>query len=121
MRRPLIGASCVIGLRWGAVPASAVTPFEQDVATSIDRGLAWLVSAGAFAGSAGWATGLDLLAPLEKRASGNPVDPAQGYTGANAPDQGRAETAVHHIIGTPVPGTSSCAYGDGSSLMALLL
>jgi len=121
IRSKLVTVIAAATLCCGAVGASAVTPFEQDVATSIDRGLDWLASAGAFTGGAQWATGLDLLALLEKRASGDPADPPQGYTGANATDQGRADTAVNYIIGTLVPGTSIYAYGDGSSLMALSL
>jgi hypothetical protein len=113
----LFGAALCLSV---PVQALAVTPFEQDVATSIDRGLEYLDNINAFTGGASYATGLDLLALLEKRASGDPADPPQGYDGANATDQGRADSAVAYIINNLVPG-GYYAYGDGSSLMALSL
>jgi hypothetical protein len=102
--------------------ASAVTPFEQDVTTSIDDGIAWLDSAGAFNNPswAGDAVGLTTLALLEKRASGDPNDPPQGYAGASATDQARLRRAIRSIINSIASqGAGFYAYRDGGYMMAL--
>ena len=112
----------------GIGTARAQTNFEADVATSIDMGLDWLAGQGAFTyaslqANAGGvsnseAAGLPLLALLEKRASGIPSDPPQGYTGASATDQGRARQVVKHILDR-VNETGFYAYRDGNYLMGL--
>jgi hypothetical protein len=89
--------------------ASAITQFEQDVTTAIDRGIEWLANQGYFynpvtidnydgGANGGGVGGLVLLAVLEKRASGDPADPPQGYTGANATDQARMRTLAAFLI-----------------------
>ncbi|WP_347258601.1 thrombospondin type 3 repeat-containing protein [Methylocaldum sp.] len=100
--------------------AQAVTPFEQDVAVAIDRGLEYLANVGAYnnPSSAGDAAGLTALALLEKRATGNPADPPQGYSGANATDKARMRTVVAYMLDR-VNETSLYLYRDGSFLMAL--
>ena len=115
---------------WGAVlcafgsltagSAQAVTPFETDVGTAIDRGITYLANNGAFnnPSSAGDASGLPMLVLLEKRSSGNPADPPQGYTGANATDQGRLRTAAANILDR-VNETGFYAYRDGGFMFAL--
>jgi hypothetical protein len=118
----LAGALFGIALCVSATQALAVTPFEQDVATSIDRGLAYLDNIGAYnnPSSAGDAAGLDMLALLEKRPSGNPADPPQGYSGASAADQARADRVVAFIITSHQP-SGFYSYRDGQDLMALSL
>lgn len=103
-----------------ASPALAVTNFEQDVATSIDRGLTWFSGAGAFSNpsSAQNAAGLAVLSLLEKRPSGNPADPPQGYSGASAADQTSINNVIAYILTSHAP-QSFYAYRDGQDLMAL--
>ena len=100
--------------------AHAATNFEQDVSTAIDRGIEWLAGAGAFnnPSAAGDASGLPMLALLEKRASGDPGDPPQGYEGASATDQGRLRTAAAYILDR-ANETSFYAYRDGNWMFAL--
>ena len=77
----------VIGgaLSLAAASAQAVTPFQQDVSTAINKGLNYLSSNGVFSNPSSLgvnsAQGVAMEALLEKRASGNPADPPQGYTG----------------------------------------
>ncbi|MBI3230904.1 MAG: hypothetical protein HYZ45_12225, partial [Burkholderiales bacterium] len=116
----LLGGLCGAVLAFSASQALAVTSFEQDVSTSIDRGITWLANNGAYTGSAWDATGLPLLALMEKRASGVPSDPPQGYSGANATDKARMDSAVAFILSSHVPA-GFYAYRDGADLMALSL
>ncbi|MDE2367426.1 MAG: hypothetical protein KGN16_00520 [Burkholderiales bacterium] len=105
--------------------AQALTPFQMDVTTAINNGLAYMETTGAFSNpsSLGWtgASGLAMEALLEKRASGNPSDPPQGYAGANATEQGYLRTAATYIINTGVAGGGRgfYSYTDGSWLFAL--
>jgi hypothetical protein len=106
----------------GGLAQAANDNFEKDVGLSIDRGLAYLDTAGAFnnPSSAGDAAGLTLLALLEKRASGNVADPPQGYSGASAADQARMRRVIRYIIDrTNV--TAFYAYRDGAFMMAVSL
>mgnify|MGYP001123562205 CR=1 FL=1 len=92
-----LGSVVVAGaLSLCAVSAQAQTNFDKDVGTAIDRGIEWLANNGAFnnPSSAGDASGLAMLALLEKRASGDPTDPPQGYDGASATDQARLRSAA---------------------------
>lgn len=118
----LLGGLCGAVLAFSASQALAVTNFEQDVSTSIDRGITWLANNGAYNNpSSAWdATGLPLLALLEKRASGIPTDPPQGYSGASATDKARMNNAVAFILSSHVPA-GFYAYRDGADLMALSL
>ena len=117
-----LGIGVVIGgsLAISAGTAQAVTPFQQDVTTAIDRGIEWLANSGAFnnPSSAGDASGLPMQALLEKRASGNPADPPQGYAGSNATDQARLRTAAAYILDR-VNETAFYAYRDGQWMFAL--
>jgi hypothetical protein len=119
-RRSLAGAIAAGILCFSAVSAQAQTNFEKDVGTAIDRGIEWLANQGAFSNpsSAGDASGLPMLALLEKRASGIPTDPPQGYTGASATDQGRLRTAAAYIL-DQVNETGFYAYRDGAWMFAL--
>lgn len=112
----------------GGAAMAAPDSFEVDVGTSINLGLGWLDSANAYANPswAGDAVGLTLLALLEKRASGNPLDPPQGYSGANAADQARIRRSVRYIIDGINAQAGSApfdfyAYRDGAYMMALAL
>lgn len=99
--------------------AGAAANFDNDVATSIDRGLAWFDSQGCYGGvnTCGNGTGLVLLALLEKRptADGDP----QGYNGASADDQARMRRTVRLIINQINTQTSFASYRDGAYMMAL--
>ena len=112
----LVGAA----LSLAAGSALAVTPFQADVATAINRGLNYLAANGAFSNpsSSGNASGLAMEALLEKRASGNPADPPSGYSGALPADQALLKTAAAYILlyGAP-PGLY--AYRDGAWMFAL--
>jgi len=102
--------------------AQAATPFEVDVSTAINRGIEFLATQGVYnnpssVGDDG-ASGLAMEALLEKRASGIPTDPPQGYIGATATDQGRLRTAAAYILDR-VNNTSFYAYRDGQWMFAL--
>jgi len=116
----LLGVTfCIAGVSVQAV----ATPFEDDVTQSINDGLAWQKAANAYTGGAGEATGLSVLALLEKRASGNPADPPQGYDGATAAEQADLRSAVAYmsniVNGNINPFHSS--YRNGNFLMAMAL
>lgn len=118
--KSFFGAAICAALSLAAGSAQAITPFQLDVGTAIDRGITYLATAGAFnnPSSAGNASGLAMQALLEKRASGNPGDPPQGYSGANAVDQGRLKTAAAYIL-DKVNNTGFYAYADGQWIFAL--
>lgn len=100
--------------------AMAVTQFETDVSTSIDKGLAYLTTSGAYnnPSSAGDAQGLTLLALLEKRPDA--ASAAQGYSGASVADRTKMRTAVRSIINSiQATGAGFYAYRDGGYMMAL--
>jgi hypothetical protein len=104
--------------------AGAAANFDADVATSIDKGLAWFDAAGCYGGtdgatfSCGNATGLALLALLEKRPSAD-ASP-QGYAGASAIDQDRMRRTMQHVITSiSAQGDGFYAYRDGAYMMAL--
>ena len=116
-------ARCVGGALAGLCAlstAQAQDNFERDVGTAIDRGIEWLNNNAAFnnPSSAGDAAGIAMLALLEKRASGNPNDPPQGYDGASATDQGRLRNSAANILDR-ANETSFYAYRDGNFMFAL--
>lgn len=110
--------SAAVSVSAGATQAA--TPFENDVSVAIDRGITYMANNGAFSNpsSASDAAGLPMLALLEKRASGIATDPPQGYTGANATDQGRLRTAAANILDR-VNETGFYSYRDGAFMFAL--
>ncbi len=120
MKRSFSGAVICATFSLAAGSAQAVTNFEKDVSTAIDRGIEWLANNGAFnnPSSAGDASGLAMLALLEKRATGNPADPPQGYTGASAADKARLQTSAAFILDR-ANETSFYAYRDGNWMFAL--
>ena len=118
----IAGAACL----FVAAPAAAqVTNFSDDVATAIDRGLAWHDAQGHFADpstcSGGEGAGLPALALLEKRADANYNTLSQGYAGASAADQARMDSVLGYIITRQQGGPSFYAYRDGADTMALSL
>lgn len=128
MNRTIIGAAAFASLALVSGLAQALTPFQTDVATAIDRGLSWLASNGAYSdpptGSSTYPTedsvALPMLALLEKRASGNPSDPPSGYSGASTADQQRLRNVAKYIINlTNANGAGFYAYRDGARMMAL--
>lgn len=119
MKRILVNILGGAVLCAGALSAhAAITNFSTDVSTSIDNGLAWQDANGAYTGRAGSATGLSLLALLEKRQGADPNAPSQGYAAASAPDKARMDSAVAYILASLVPG-GFYAYEDGGNMMAL--
>ncbi len=104
-----------------ALPAFAITPFEVDVTASIDAGLAWFAYQGAYTGGYnGRAAGLANLALLEKRASGNPSDPPQGYNGASPADQATLLAGANYLVGIALNASRGLdTYRDGNYLAAL--
>ncbi len=102
MKRFWFGAVIGGALSLAAGSAQAVTPFQQDVSTAINNGLNYLSSNGVFSNPSSLgnssAQGVAMEALLEKRASGNPLDPPQGYTGASAADQALLRTAAAYIL-----------------------
>jgi hypothetical protein len=102
---------------------AALSNFQADVATAIDRGLNWFSVNGAFnnPSAAGDAAGLVMEALLEKRPSGIPTDPPQGYNNSSPVDQGRLRALATYIINqTNLEGPANFyAYRDGARLFAL--
>lgn len=122
-----LGGTLAVGaLCFGASVSQALTPFQQDVGTGIDRGLEYLANQGnylaypnCFSGSYE-AKGLALLALMEKRAGNDPEAEIQGYADASATDQQRMRNAAACILDR-VNETSFYSYRDGNYLMALAL
>ncbi len=80
-------ACAAAGLCFTAGTAGAVTPFEADVTSSIDKGIEWLATRGAYnnPSSAGEAAGLALLALLEKRQAARGLMPRRRAMSARMP------------------------------------
>lgn len=136
-RAAVMAAAGLAGALVIGMANAALTPFQTDVETAINNGLAFLATDGAFtapvcktacSNNAGYAVGLTTLALLEKRASGNPSDPPQGYSGASSADQTRLRGGVaailsdyytYYLFASSTPKDFFYAYFDGSSLSAL--
>jgi len=120
MVKSLLGVVCFAA---ASSSHAVVTNFSQDVATSIDLGLASLDTRGAYnnPSSAGAAAGLTLLALLEKRVSADPNAVNQGYADATVADQGRMRNSVAYILSQIDATPFDLSYRDGGFLMALSL
>ncbi len=124
MKRSVIGAAVCASMAMAVGSAQAAnTPFQQDVATAIDRAIEFLAGQGVYnnpssEGTSNPANGLAMQALLEKRASGTLNDPPQGYAGATPLDQGRLRTAASFIL-DQVNETGFEAYVDGQWMFAL--
>jgi hypothetical protein len=123
LRHRILSACAGVALSLAAGGAGAVTAFEADVTSSIDKGIEWLATAGAYnnPSTAGEAAGLTLLALLEKRPGADLNAAPQGYSGANATDQGRMRKTVAYIISQLNVVPFDLSYRDGQSAMALSL
>ncbi len=119
IKKSLIGSAAAAAVVLGS-PAQAVTKFETDVGTAIDRGLTYFANIGAFnnPSSLGDGAGLAMLALLEKRVNNDPTELAQGYADATPADQARLRTAAAYILDR-VNETTFYSYRDGNYLMAL--
>jgi hypothetical protein len=118
----IAGTLAVSAIVFTSTAFGAVTNFSEDVNTAIDRGLNWQVVNGAYTGSAFDATGLSLLALLEKRQSSDQDAAPQGYANASPADQARMESAVSYILNNHIPAgpnSGTYAYRDGANMMAL--
>jgi MYXO-CTERM domain-containing protein len=119
MRRS-VAAALLSALVFSAPAYAQVTNFSTDVATAIDRGLAWLDGQGGFANPspAGDAAGLVALSLLEKRRSADLRADPTGYANATPADQQRIEQIMAYIMNR-APGAGFYAYRDGADLMAM--
>lgn len=122
IERSVSGALACAALSLAAGSALAATTFQTNVATAINSGLSYLSTNGVFSNPSSLGTdgaaGVAMEALLEKRASGNPADPPQGYVGASAADQALLKTAAAYILNTTTT-TTFYAYRDGSRMFAL--
>ena len=122
IKRLCFGAVIGGALSLSAGTAQAVTPFQTDVSTAINNGLNYLSSNGVFSNPSSLgvnsAQGVAMEALLEKRASGNPLDPPQGYTGASPADQALLRSAAAYIL-DQTNETSFYSYRDGAWMFAL--
>lgn len=103
------------------VPAMAVvTNFSQDVNDAIDDGLDY-VRVNNLLTNGNQATGLLLLALLEKRQSADPDSDIVGYAGMILADQALANAAAKILCdsGTFAGRSGQYSYTDGQALMAL--
>lgn len=102
--------------------AISATNFELDVNAAIDDGLDYIRNNGLLT-NGNQATGLLLLALLEKRESAEPDAPIIGYSGSSASDQALADAAAQILCDsfTFAGRSSQYAYTDGQLLMALSL
>ena len=119
IKKSLIGSAAAAAVLLGS-PAQAITKFETDVATAIDRGLTYFANIGAFnnPSTIGDGSGLAMLALLEKRVNNDPTELAQGYADATPADQARLRTAAAYILDR-TNETAFYSYRDGNWLMAL--
>ncbi len=118
----VLGAVALFAL-W-APPASAFrTPFGDRVNQSIERGLQYLRNIESNGNMGGAATGLAMLAFLEKRASADWNAPHVGYRNSLPADQALLQRAARYIVQNDggVRGAAANAYQTGSSLMGLSL
>jgi hypothetical protein len=117
-----IACALIVAMALSSGTARAQNNFGIDVTNTIDAWLGYARSANILdAGNS--ASGLVVLAFLEKRAGANPGDPINGYTGSTAADKCLLRNAVRGIItgGSHVARGGFYAYTDGIDMMALSL
>jgi hypothetical protein len=121
-----LSKSCIVAAAGAALAlfgftASAQTAFEQDVNASINLGIEWLATDGAFnnPSTAGPASGLVLLALLEKRASASPDAAPQGYAGASETDKARMRRTVAYMLSQIGSVPFDLSYRDGNYISGL--
>lgn len=104
----------------GGAAQAVITPFSQDVNDAIDDGLQYIRNQG-WLTNGNPATGLLLLALLEKRESADFDALILGYSGLPAADKTLADAAAKILCdsGTFAGRGSQYAYTDGQALMAL--
>src|SRR5690348_7489918 len=106
----------------GSIASAQTTPFSQDVAEGINRGLNFLRASNAFT-TCHSTLGLVTLALLEKRQSADWTANINGYSNSTAADQVLLRSAIGLILnncsGIGVPQTNS--YYRGENLMAVSL
>ena len=120
MRRVALALAAMIFT--ASIGSAQTTPFSQDVAEGINRGLQYLRVSGAL-NTCHNTNGLVLLALLEKRQSADWTAPINGYANSDPADQAAAMTTVGFILnntcGRGVPQINT--YYRGQNLMALAL
>ncbi|MBM4321056.1 MAG: hypothetical protein FJ125_14165, partial [Deltaproteobacteria bacterium] len=125
-------AGCVLG---SSTPAPGfTTPFGQEVAATVRRGLdylrshqrpdgSWQGGGDGGAASDGKETGLCALAFLEERVSADWSAPSKGYNGLTDADKERLHKAMRYLIGAcprcQNPVGRNNTYFEGSALIAL--
>ncbi len=118
--RFLRGLTVLAGVLSLAGPAKAqVTNFSTDVATAIDKSLDYIAATNGFGGGYGDATGLAVLAALEKRADADQNSVSAGYAGANAVNQARIDSGIAYLVANQ--NASFYSYRNGQELMALAI
>ena len=98
--RPGSGVSALILAALGtlAAPVHPGKLLDRDIATAVDRGVAWLAANQAFANpSAAETQRLTMLALLRRAPEASPHF-AQGYENASAADQARLRTAAAYLL-----------------------
>lgn len=113
-------------IAWAApLSASAFrTPFGDQVNATINRGLTYLRNTENNGNTGGWATGLAMLALLEKRANADWQAPSVGYRNSSAQDQARLRRMARYVVNMDPAlqgGGVAYSYGTGSGLMGLSL
>ncbi|MCB9551670.1 MAG: terpene cyclase/mutase family protein [Myxococcales bacterium] len=99
------------------------TPFGDRVNASIERGLQYLRNQEGGGNIGGEASGLAMLAFLEKRASADWDAPTVGYRGSTADDQARLQRMARYLLNNfnGIANNSPDSYRTGGALMALSL
>jgi len=122
-QRVVAGLAVVAVLCAGNVASAHVTPFGEQAHEATERGLAWLRGQEQAGSIGGPATGLALLAFMEKRASVDWGSPSVGYLGMSEADRALVERGARWLVdntpGLNVGGAE--AYPTGTALMALAL
>ena len=118
---PLPGRACSLLLVTASLAAAQPTPFGLRVNEAIDRGLEWIrATQDPETGRVGRATGLAMLALMDRPESADPGARALGYDGLALADQAIVRRGLRACIETE-PGFVhvACGYQTGTCLMAM--